>query len=225
VKEEPQKKRWKTLKITSDELKKLPDDVNFELGIGDLMSSDILKEVYEKEILDLKIEYKNLEAYLLSERKYPIESINADLLRSIVKQFSKQDYCLGSCRLNYSTHPNIIQNDEFDFSDFFRGLARIEKNLNEIKEFEALIDSFDTKILKDIDKNIQDILELLSSALREKVYNLKFDRNMKPSEIEFIIYGITNYAPILEKAKYLSTDVALRVDRVRSRLFELFFTK
>lgn len=223
------KKAIEALKTTSNSLKKLPEYTNF--GYGSLMADDILREVYENEKLDLTIELKNLEVSGedCDRKKYPVESINARLLRNAIKEsvkdVSNQDYCLMSCNIDYNARPSIIQNEFYDLGDFFSGLAYLEKNLDKLKEFEPIIDSFDSEILKNIDTNIQDILELLSDALKKKVYNLEFERTMKPTEIQNKIFTITNYTLILEKAKYLGTNVAARVDGLRSKLFELVLTK
>lgn len=219
------KKAIKALKTTSDSLKILPEYTNF--GYGGLMADDILREVYENEKLDLTIELKNLE---VDGKKYLVESVDAKLLRHVINEqelvkVSNREYCMVSCTLDYNARPNVIQNEFYELGDFFSGLAYLEKNLNRLKEFEHIIDSFDSEILKNIDTNIQDILELLSDALKKKVYNLEFERTMKPTEIQNKIFIITNYTPILEKAKYLGTNVAARVDGLRSKLFELVLTK
>lgn len=209
------KRAIEVLKTTSDELKNLPQHINF--GHGAFLLENILQEVYEGGELNLRIEYKNLDTYGGDgEKKYPIDSINAEMLRNNI---------YNSCTLEYNSRPNVILNEFFEFGDFFHGLAEIDKNLNQLKEFESIVDSFDGEIIKIIDKGIQEILELLSDALKKEIYNLEFNRNMKPSEIENKIYGITNYTLILEKAKILSTDTASRVDGLRSKLFEMVLTK
>lgn len=217
------KRAIESLRVVSDELKELPQYIYF--GRGGFMFDEILQEVYEKEKLDLVIQYKNLKTDRFGGKEYAIESINADLLRSLVKEFSSSVYCAGSCILDYNAYPNVITNEFLELSDFFSGLASIEKNLNKLKEHEDIIDPFDNEIIKIIDNNIQETLEILSDALKIKAYNLKFDRDMKPSDIENKIYEITNYALIRKKVEYLSKDVALKVDGLRSKLFELVLTK
>lgn len=217
------RKALETLKLTSDELKSLPKSVIF--GQDFFMFSDILQEVYEKDRLDLIIEYKYLEIYHDGRKKYPIDSINAQLLRQVIKEFSNQDTVYGSGVLIYSANPNVIQNEFLDLNEFITGLIRIEKNLNKMKEIESIIDPFDGKLIKTIDMTIEEILELFSDALKKKSYHLEFERNMKPTEIQNKIYVITNYTPILTKVQYLSTEVASSVDGIRSKLFELVLTK
>jgi hypothetical protein len=217
---------WETwalikLKSTSDLLKNLPS--NLYLSDSYFAIENISKEVYEKDKLKLTIEFQNLNisTYKIdkngNEEKsanflYTPETINATKLRESIKTFNGGGY------LELKASPNVIQNLSFDLGDTFRALRAIEEDINALKMFEYLIESFDAEILKIIDESYEQILTFLADILQKKVYTLEFDRNVKPSQIEDKMNDILNYNKIFEKARYLSTEIAARVDGLRKEL-------
>lgn len=217
----------KKLKSTSDSLKGLPDYVNF--ANLDFVISDILREIYEKDNLKLKIVFSNLEAdvpeynknkYKYKKIQYNANSINVSSLREMMKilNYSWNKYKhLGSFYLNFTVEPDIIQNKFFDLTDFFSGLSEVEHNINQLKKFEFL-ESLDSDILKNIDEACDELLNVLVDILQQKEYIIEFDRNVKPSEIESKMNDVLYFNRISEKTDYLSTEVASRVDGLRKEL-------
>lgn len=217
----------KELKSTSDLLKKLPDYIQFVFL--DFAISDILREIYEKDNIKLKIEFYNLEVdipecgknkHKYIKVQYNANSINVSSLREVMKKsiysWQKCKY-IGNYQLNFTVEPDVISNKFFDLTDFFTGLGKIEDNTNKLKKFEFL-ESFDPKIIKDIDATCEEILNNLISIIQTKEYKIEFNRNIKPSEIEDKMNDVLNLNRFSEKTNYLSTEVASRVDGLRKEL-------
>lgn len=223
------KNALKELKSTSDLLKKLPSQLNFNYYF---FLYDISNEVYEKDKLKLTIEFQKLHfsTYKIDKKDNSLkstdiiftpETINATKLRESIKEqsliFNNNSYSGGGF-LEFNAYPNIIENLSFDLGDIFSALSAIEENINKLNSFEYLIESFDPKILKNIDESYGQIITFLADILQKKVYTLEFDRNVKPSQIEDKMNEIFNYNKIFEETKYLSTEIAARVDELRTEL-------
>lgn len=217
------------LKSTSDLLKNFPSQLNFHDTYFAL--ANISNEVYEKDKLKLTIEFQNLDisTYKFDKKdnavksitfKYTPETINATKIREAIKNsYDTTHYKIGAF-LEFNAYPNVIQNLSFDLGDIFHALSAIEENINTLNRFEYLIESFDAEILKNIDESYEQILTFLAEILQKKVYTLEFDRNIKPSQIEDKMNDILNYNKIFEKSRYLSTEIASRVDELRKELIK-----
>lgn len=223
------KNALKELKSTSDLLKKLPSQLNFNHYF---ILNNISNEVYEKDKLKLTIEFQKLHfsTYKIDKKDntlkstdiiYTPETINATKLRESIKEqsliFNNSSYSGGGF-LEFNAYPNIIENLFFDLGDIFSALSAIEENINKLNSFKYLIESFDPEILKNIDESYGQIITFLADILQNKVYTLEFDRNVKPSQIEDKMNEILNYNKIFEKTKYLSIEIAARVDELRTEL-------
>lgn len=221
----------KELKSTSDLLKNLPSELN--LNDTYFALANISNEVYEKDNLKLTIEFQYLNIFTFTTDKktgnfvesatikYTPETINATKLRESIKELSlthDKTHYLGGGSLGFNASPNVIQNLSFDMGDIFHALSAIEENINSLRTFEYLIESFDAEILKNIDESYEQIFTYLADILQKKVYTLEFDRNVKPSQIEDKMNDILNYNKIFEKTRYLSTEIASRVDGLRKEL-------
>lgn len=233
------KEALKELKSTSDLLKKLPDYMYISDSTG--IIDDILREVYENDRLKLTITIQNLEIdipehitgsnvndFKFENIKYNENTINVSALRYVIKkhlishhessQHETEPWFAGSANLNFNVNPDVVSNNWIELVDFFSGLVRIEHRISKLNEFEYLIDSFDAEIIKTIENNYEGILEYLSAVLKKKVYTLEYDRNVKPSKIEVDFKDVFNSGKISEKINYMSTEVASRIDSLRTDL-------
>lgn len=206
----------KELKETSDTLKEFPDYTYFDSL--PFIIYDISREVYENETLSLKFEFQGVQSKHFSVDP---NSITAKSLRNLVKKVidinKKGEYC-GYPSIKFMDNPDVISDKQFDLNEFMYIFAKIEGNISKLNEFEYLIDSFDSEILKMIEKPYEKIFELLADIFHKKVYSIEFNRNMKPSEIEEKMEKMVNYEQILDQSTYLSTDVASRIDELRRDL-------
>ena len=230
------KEALEELKLTSDSLKKLPNYIHF--AHLDDITSDIFRELYENDTLKLTIEFQTLIFSVADFNKnklehYTIEfnenTINTQSLRETMKKllisYRKSEYHnIGNSTFNFVTNPKIISNDFVELVDIFAGLIKIEDSIDKLNNFEFLIESFDADIIKTIDNYYEEILASLVGILQEKVYTVEFERNIKPSEIDTRINEIFNVDNISENAKYLSTDVASRIDELRKELTKQILT-
>lgn len=220
----------KELKSTSDLLKKLPSQLH--LNDTHFALANISNEVYEKDKLKLTIEFQYLDIFTFRTEKnggfvssatikYTPETINATKLRESIKELSlthNKTHYLGGGSLGFNASPNVIENLSFDMGEIFMALSEIEENINSLRTFQYLIESFDAEILKNIDESYEQIFTFLADILQKKVYTLEFDRNVKPSQIEAKMNDILNYNKIFENTRYLSTEIASRVDGLRKEL-------
>lgn len=215
------------LKNTYKSLKNLPEFVHFGLAY----ISDISQEVYENNNLNLTIEFRkisfpteyyfNLHPLSKGESRYieyDTDSITASKLHNYIKEHPINDNTLVS--LNFISRPITLPENYFHLF-IINGLSNLENNLNNLKDHRNFIESFDAEIFQIIENNYQEILEILADSLHNKVYNLEFDKNMKPSEIEGKIFDIFNYDQILEKVEILSSEVSIRVEKLIKKLTEL----
>ena len=231
------KEALKELKLTSDSLKKLPD----YMCISDSTDiiNDILREVYEKDELKLTITIQNLEMsipnqirvskdFKFEKIKYDENTINVAALRDVIKKYiiihnegpdnETEPWLRGNANINLNVNPDVVSNNWIELNNFFSGLVKIEYRISKLNEFEYLIDSFDADIIKKIEANYEGILENLSDVLKKKVYTFEYDRNVKPSKLEADFKDVLNYSKISEKINYMSTEVASRIDNLRTEL-------
>ena len=210
------------LKKTSDTLKKLPE--HCRLGLMYFAISDISKEVYENETLNLKFEFQAIQT---SKFSIDANSITAESLRNLIKKIidtQKRENYYESPTINFIDNPDVISNKWFELDEITYIFEKIEDNISKLDDFEYLIDSFDAEILKMIEKHYVKILELLADGFHKKSYTFELNRNMKPSEIEDEIGKIFNYEKITEQSMHLSTVVASRIDELRKDLSKQILT-
>lgn len=218
------------LKEMSELLKGFPDFICFPPLY--FICSDICKEVYENGSLNLKIEFQYIvnsrmeEDEIEHEQKLDIDFINIKSIGLIVKKFHnwRTENRVGSSDLFFQIYPDVVNDYNIGLSDFFFGLSEIEEKLDELKKFEYLISSFDSSVIKTIEKTYQEILELFTDSLQKKVYELELNQNMKPSEIKNEITEILNYNQIYKKVQFMSTKASYSVDELGNELMKQFLT-
>lgn len=211
----------KQLKKTTASLNKLPEHIYFTM-LHDAIN-DISREVYEKDKLNLTIEFQNLDLKEFNNTNL----INTKSLRKYVKKFlgnyhNRKFYSTPS--IEFISRPDVISCKSLEFDGFFCGLAIIEENINKLSEIENSISFFADEIIENIEKTYEEILKLFADGLQNKVYNFEFDRNMKTSEIEKKINIVLNYNEIVVKTEYLATDLTSKIDELRRDLVKQFLT-
>lgn len=229
------KEALEELKSISDLLKSLPDYICFP----DLyyITTDIFRELYENDTLKLTIEFQTLDFLIPDLDKkahdyYKIElnenTINTQSLRKTVKKllisYRKSNHNIGGSNLLFITNPKIISNNFVESGEIFDGLVKIEDSIDKLNNLGLFIESFDADIIKTIDHYYEEILTSLADILQKKIYTVEFERNIKPSEIDAKINEIFNVDDISENTKYLSTDVASRIDELRKELTKQILT-
>jgi len=126
-----------------------------------------------------------------------------------------------SCTAIFTANPDIIMINEFDLSEIFSGLARIENDLNNLKGFEPLIRTFDSDFIELIDRSCQGVFNSLYKALDQKVYNFSFDnssKRIKPSEITDTLYDSINYYDIMLIMEQMSEELKDRSEELSKTL-------
>lgn len=225
----------KELTLISDLLKELPDNICF--AQFDFLISDIVREVYENDMLELTIKFQNLE-FLIPEYdrnktkystiKYNGNSIATQSLREtikkllVVRQNSELKYS-GNLSLNFVTHPEMTTNF-VELIDILNEFIKIEDSIERLDKFDFVIENFDSALLKNIKTSYEEMLSFLADILKNEGYTIDFHKDIKPSEIEHEIYEIFNFNMILEKAEYLSTEVVNKIDELRKDLAKQILT-
>ena len=185
------------LKKISDAFKEIPTYIHLDPMLYEV-NSEIAKEILERNNLNFKIEFQNLN----------IDDFTQN--RKFVKK--------TPVNLHFNANPDIIQNHWFELHDLKNGLTCIEKNIDKLIEFEYLIEPFDAEIIKIAENNYEEILELFVKGLKKKVYTFNFNKNIKSSEIENKLDEILNYNQISKKTQYLSSEIFTRIDKLRKEL-------
>lgn len=220
----------KELTVISDLLKELPNNIYF--AYLNFLSSDILREVYENDMLELTIEFQNLEftipEYDKGKHKYSIikytgNSIDTQSLRKTIQKIlfeqnkSKNKY-VGGLTLNFITQPDMTSTNFVDLIDILDEFVRIEDSIGRLNKFDFIIENFDSGLLKNIEISYEDMLSSLVKVLKSKPHTIDLHRDIKPSEIEHEINELFNLNKILERSKYLSTEVTSKIDTLRKDL-------
>ncbi|AKB74057.1 hypothetical protein MSLAZ_0796 [Methanosarcina lacustris Z-7289] len=224
---------WSILLETSKDLKEL-EKQSFIFGIDEAASNITMHVLEKEEIFNLSIRYTCLRI-VNNENPEPnpleieINSIkNSKDFRTKAFSYKCEDSEIvfnPSCTVQFTADPAIIIIDEYDLSEIFSGLAHIENDLNNLKNFEPLIRTFDSGFLEVVDKNCQDIFDLLYEALNKKVYNFSFNNNVKrikPSEITDMFYDSINYYEIMQKMEYMSEELKDRSEELGKTLVNKF---
>ena len=185
----------------------------------DYLKSDIMQEVYENRTLDLLIKFKYLD---VNEKKVSVESVHdekflQDELRAFLKHIEETRITVCP-HLYYETSPNLPYSERFELIDIFSVLADLRQNLDDLKEFEIFIDSFDSGLLDTIEKEYNEILKLIYKTLSERNFSFKFTSDMKPSDFDKALLDSFNITKIKDKSEFMATDIKNRVDKISKEL-------
>lgn len=224
-------KCWLILLETSKDLRKLGNQ-SFVFGI-DEAASNITMHVYEmKGTFNLSIKYTYISTVNHTNSEPEVLKIDVDSIKSSkdfrtkVFNYKTEDSKITfspSCSVQFTANPDIIIIDEFDLNEIFSGLAHVENDLNNLKNFEPLIRTFDSEFLEVASRNCQDIFDLLYEAIDKKSYDFNFNSSMKPSEITDILYDSINYYQIIEKMEYMSEELRDRSEELGKTLGKQIF--
>lgn len=210
---------------TSKDLKDLENQA-FIFGIDEAASNITMHVLEKEEVFNLSIRYTHLNAVIHKSSKPETVDIAIDSIKNSkdfrIKAFSYkcEDSKITfkpSCTAQFIATPDIIIMNELDLGDIFFGLARIENDLNNLKNFEQLIRTFDSDFLEIVAKNCQEIFDLLYESLSKKVYNFSFDnsvKRIKPSEITDVLYESINYFEIMSVMEYGSKELKDRSEEL-----------
>ncbi|WMW25776.1 hypothetical protein RE474_03390 [Methanolobus sediminis] len=206
----------KALKETSDKLKDLPMYV-YIAYLDDFVLS-VTRDVYENKKLVLSFEFTILQC----KDKIAINTIEIekDIIK-MIKQHSKawkDEKVMFGINLFFQTNQNLNLGEWFDITDLFCGFSHLEEIIEDLRNFDLLLGSFDPDIIYIIAQNNNDLLNLFYEGLNSKINQVEFNSDMKPSEIETYIYDALNYTQMRDKAEYMSTDIRKRVDDLRKEI-------
>jgi len=97
-------------------------------------------------------------------------------------------------------------------------LAQLRQNLDDLKEFELFINSFESGFLDIIDNEYNEILKLIYKTLSERNFSFEFNSDMKPSDIERVLLDSLNLNEIKDKSEFMATNFKNRVDKISKEL-------
>ena len=205
------------LNATSKTFKQLSDTDVFDSM--DYLNKDIMQEVYENKKLDLLIKFKYL---YVNKRTVPIELVHSekfiqDELRAFIKHI--EETRMRVCpQLYYETSPNLPFSERFGLIGIFGVLADLRQNLDDLKEFELFIDSYDSGLLNTIENEYNEILKLIYKTLSVRNFSFEFNSDMKPSDFEKALLDSFNITKIKDKSEFMATDLKNRVDKISKEL-------
>lgn len=207
----------KLLNATSKTLETLPDDITF--GNMDYLNTDIMQEVYENKKLNLLIKLRYLN---VNNKKVSLESVYDErFLKSEIEvylDYSKHSHMSYSSDLYYETSPQLPYSETFDISMILYTLGELRQNLDDLKEFELFIGSFDSGLLDSIENEYSEVLKLIYKTLSEKNFSFEFTSDMKPSDIEKILRDSLNLTKIKNKSEFMATFLKNIVDNISKEL-------
>lgn len=202
----------------------------FIFGIDEAASNVTMHVLEKEEVFNLSIRYTHLNTVIYKGSKSEAVDIAIDSIkdskdfRNKVFSYKCEDSKITlnpSCTAIFTANPDIIMINEFDLSEIFSGLARIENDLNNLKDFEPLIRTFDSDFIEFIDRSCQTVFNSLYGALGQKVYNFSFDNSstrIKPSEITDTLYDSINYYDIMVIMEQMSEELKDRSEELSKTL-------
>jgi hypothetical protein len=209
---------------TAKHFKQLPEAVN-NIAWLDFTVNDILRLVSEQNHINLRITVKYIEIFWEENEKiYHHEIENAYWLRhKLEKPFLK----LFEGKTQYYPNPMLIlevdpatSNDSWELGDFLKDIVKIKHYHMKLKEYAQTIESFDNSVLDDITTSYEKIFDAFYEAMKKKSYEFQFGRQTKASEIEKALYDIVGVTSITGQLRYLSKEVAIRLEKLTGELFK-----